>query len=124
MPLVLPPTGIIRTLPQVYADPKHDARINYLASCRALDQDEDYTIAFCLASQPKLDLLHVYVIIDGEIDARFNFVAYRAGESCKLWDGRVRHPKVWAVCAGPVSRPPSPIKMRGFQGFRYTSDLW
>ena len=38
--------------------------------------------------------------------------------------GTIRQPKVWAICTGPVSRPPEPIKRRGFQGFRYTEDLW
>lgn len=120
-----PPTGIIRTLPLIYADPAHAACINYRASIEAMAEDEDYTIAFALATKPKQDFLHVYLVIAGKVDARFNFVGYREGKPCRLWDGTVRHPKAWAVCCGPASRPPEPIHRRGFRGFRYvTEPLW
>lgn len=123
--MTAPPTGIIRTLPPIYADPKHLARINYLASCEQLGSDPDYTIAFALSGKPKHDLLHVYVVIAGHLDARFLFVGYRDGKPCRLWDGKLRTPKVWAVCCGPIERPPQPIRMRGFQGFRYVHQpLW
>ncbi|MEM9237991.1 MAG: hypothetical protein AAGB14_14555 [Verrucomicrobiota bacterium] len=76
------------------------------------------------AQQPKRDFLHVYVLINGLIEVRFNFVGFRDGFKSRLWDGVERHPKVWLICSAPVSRPPEPIQMRGFRGHRYTDDLW
>lgn len=117
-----PPIGIVRTLPPIYADPEHEACINY----RAAIADQECTWFLALAQQPKHDLLYVYIVIKGRIDARFNFAGIReGGRDVRLWDGTVRTPKCWAICSGPVSRPPFELKVRGFQGFRYvTEPLW
>jgi hypothetical protein len=64
------------------------------------------------------------LLIDGEIKVRLNIAGYQPGEARECWDDTIRQPKYWVECTGPVSFPPEPIKRRGFQGFRYTEDLW
>ena len=67
----------------------------------------------------------LYICLAGEVNIRFNLAGYEPGDARKCWDKSIRQPKVWAVCAGPISRPLTPIKMRGFQGFRYVIEpLW
>lgn len=81
-------------------------------------------IYIALQSVPKVEVLHMYLLIEGEIKVRLNIASYEPGDARECWDRTIRRPKVWAVCTGPVSRPPEPMKMRGFQGFRYTGELW
>ena len=120
----LPPTGLIRTLPAIYADLTSSAGRGFAMSLAAMETDEEACFFIALAQKPKVELLHLYVLIGGRIRVRCNLAGYESGDSRRCWDGTTRQPAVWAVCCGPVSLPSSPILMRGFQGFRYTSDLW
>ena len=116
------PTGIIRTLPSL--EPGNIGKQKYEASLAALKAGKIEAIYIALEAVPKHDVLHLYLVIEGQINARFNIAGYEPGDSKKCWDGKYRAPKYWAVCTGPVSEPEVPIKKRGFQGFRYTADLW
>ena len=118
-----PPTGIIRTLPSLYADPKSPGCRQYRATMSRMERDADATMAIALAQQPKQDVLHLYLVIGGRIDARFTLVCYESGDQRECWDRTIRQPKVWAICAG-LERPPHEIPYKGFQGMRYTHDLW
>jgi len=129
------PTGIIRTLPSLYGPrAAFAAGINsreesigakrYRQSMKMLEAGKLDCIYIALQCVPRLDVLHIYLIIDGEIDVRLNLAGYEPGEARKCWDETIRKPKVWAVCTPPVSRPPEPILRRGFQGIRYTEELW
>lgn len=113
------PTGIIRTLPG-----NEEGKANYLASLEGLKDGSVEAFYIALASKPKVEVLHLYLLIDGKISVRLNIADYEPGDSRRCWDGETRAPKFWAICTGPVSEPPEPIKRRGFQGFRYTGDLW
>jgi hypothetical protein len=66
----------------------------------------------------------MYLLIEGQIRVRLNIVEYVPGSEEICWDATIRQPKFWAVCSGPVSEPPEKILHKGFQGFRYTEDLW
>lgn len=116
------PTGIIRTLPSL--EPGNVGKQKYEASVKALEAGRIDAIYIALQAIPTKDVLHLYLIIEGKIDVRLNIAGYEPGDSRKCWDGSYRAPRFWAVCTGPVSKPESPIKQRGFQGFRYTGDLW
>lgn len=118
------PTGIIRTLPSLYADKENVGHKRYLASIKALERNKIEAIYIALAQMPKVEVLHLYVVIEGHVQVRLNIAGYEDGDSRKCWDETIRKPKYWAICTGPVSRPLEPIKMRGFQGFRYTEELW
>jgi hypothetical protein len=119
------PTGIIRTLPSL--EPGHVGRDRYEASIKGMDRGEVEMIYIALPALPKTDVLHMYLLVEGKVEVRLNIAEYvKGGDALRLkcWDGVTRTSKFWAVCTGPVSRPPEPIARRGFQGFRYTGDLW
>lgn len=117
------PTGIIRTLPSLYGDASVGAR-RYQQSITLLEQGRIPAIYIALQSIPRQEVLHLYLLIEGHIRLRLNIAGYEPGDARKCWDETIRKPKYWAVCTGPVSRPEEPIKRRGFQGIRYTVDLW
>jgi hypothetical protein len=119
------PTGIIRTLPG--NGPDDPAIELFEDSIARLEKGGDNPIYIAMSQKPTHDVLHLYLVIGGEIKVRLNIAGYEDGaevEPLECWDGVTRRPKFWAVCTAPVSRPPEPIKRRGFQGFRYTTDLW
>jgi hypothetical protein len=116
------PTGIIRTLPSL--GPEHIGKKRYEASLKALERGHDLMIHIALSAIPKVEVLHMYLLVGGEIQVRLNIAGYKPGDAHECWDGEIRQPKFWAVCTGPVSRPPETMKRRGFQGFRHTGDLW
>lgn len=120
------PTGIIRTLPNLYEDRDNVAYKRMLDSFEALAAGTIPAIYIALAQQPKVEILHLYVLISGKIICRMNIAGYEDGSEAevKCWDQVSRRPAWWAVCTAPISFPPSTVKMRGFQGFRYTEDLW
>jgi hypothetical protein len=116
------PTGIIRTLPSLKDDTVGHNR--YTRSIEAIEHGHDVTIYIALQSIPKQEVLHMYLLIEGKIEVRLNIAQYVDGDERECWDRSIRKPKYWAVCTGPVSRPTEPIARKGFQGFRYTADLW
>jgi hypothetical protein len=116
------PTGIIRTLPSLEGDSVGAKR--YKRSIAMLEHGSIPAIYIALSAVPKIDVLHMYLVIESKIELRMNISGYEPGDTRECWDKTIRKPKVWAVCTGPVSRPEEPIPRRGFQGFRYTTDLW
>ena len=116
------PTGIIRTLPSL--QPGEVGRKRYEASVKALDAGKIEAIYIAMQSIPTKDILHMYLLVEGKIGVRLNIAGYIDGDERECWDRSIRKPKYWAVCTGPVSRPDEPIHRRGFQGFRYTENLW
>lgn len=117
------PTGIIRTLISLSDNSSIGAK-RYRRSIALLEAGQIPAIYIALAQVPKNDVLHLYLIVKGEIQIRLNIAGYEPGEARKCWDEKIRQPKAWAVCTGPVSRPPEKLKRTGFQGIRYTDDLW
>jgi hypothetical protein len=116
------PTGIIRTLPSL--EPGHVGRRRYEVSIKALEKGQIEAIYIALSAIPTKEVLHMYLLIEGRIEVRLNIAGYVDGDERECWDREIRTPNFWAVCTGPVSKPPEPVIRRGFQGFRYTSDLW
>jgi hypothetical protein len=117
------PAGIIRTLPTTYADSEHLAFQRMERSISRIRNGLKEYSYIALQAIPKYEVLYLYVLINGEIRYRWTIVEYLPGTSAVCWDGTARAPKYWVSVTNPVS-PPEPIKMRGFQGFRYTQELW
>lgn len=117
-------TGIIRTLPTLYKDKSNIVYRRYVRAIRELESGIITQIYIALAQIPKIEVLHMYLLIEGQVRLRLNIADYIPGTSEICWDATIRQPKYWAVCTAPVSRPPEEIRRRGFQGFRYTEDLW
>lgn len=128
------PTGIIRTLPWYGAeDSQHNNSEKGKAYQRMMRGFEslkhgDGHILIALPSKPKIEVLHLYLIMDGQVRVRGNIAEYLSGDqvgNVACWDDSTRSANWWAVVTGPVSRPPHEMKMRGFQGFRYVGEpLW
>jgi len=118
------PTGIIRTLPSLYEDTKNVGFRRYRRAIDELEKGIIPAIYIAMAQLPKVEILHMYLLIEGEIRVRLNIVEYIPGTSEICWDSTIRQPKFWAVCSGPVSKPAETVYRKGFQGFRYTEDLW
>jgi hypothetical protein len=120
--MTIRPTGIIRTLPSL--EPGHIGRDRYEASIKGLERGLIPAIYIALQSVPRIEVLHIYLLMEGRVEVRLNIAGYEPGDARECWDTAIRKPKFWAICTAPVSRPPEPIRMRGFQGFRYTQGLW
>lgn len=88
--------------------------------------DEDYFYWFRQGTVPKNEsgLQYVYLCIGGKIRYRVYFAKAHASGQMTFDDGRSLYGKAWIGVAGPVVRTPHVIKMKGFQGFRYTEKLF
>ncbi len=125
------PTGIIRTLPYFGAETASDEAMNtayerMMDAFRRLDAGASDAVYIAFAQRPTIEVLHCYILVEGRIVVRANISHFQEGDgrAVKSWDGHSLKPKWWVVLTAPVSWPPEPIKRRGFQGFRYTTDLW
>jgi hypothetical protein len=116
------PTGIIRTLPSFESGTIGYKKMNQAIA--GIERGEHRVIYIALQAIPKVEVLHMYILVDGLITVRLNIAEYIPGYELECWDGSYRKPKHWAVCTGPAVKPPEPIRRKGFQGFRYTEDLW
>lgn len=118
------PTGIIRTLPSLDPENATVGYRRYVRAVRELEQEKIPAIYIAMSQLPKIEVLHMYILLEGEIRVRMNIAEFVPGTEAICWDSKIRQPNYWAVCTLPLSRPPEPMKRRGFQGFRYTEDLW
>lgn len=120
------PTGIIRTLPNLYAGKNEVAHDRMLRSYEDLASGRIPAIYIALSQKPKIEVLHLYVLIEGKIICRMNIAGYESGKdvSIECWDQTSRSPNWWVICSAPISFPPTTILRRGFQGFRYVEELW
>jgi hypothetical protein len=129
------PTGIIRTLPWFGAeDAKHlafgekgKAYWRMRRAFRRIDKSGEGSVLISLSQKPTIEVLHCYVLIAGLVRVRANIADFLNGQELgdvRCWDDSTRQAKWWAVLTSPISWPPEEVRMRGFQGFRYTENLW
>lgn len=127
------PTGIIRTLPYFGAGDTEEAQAKRRAyrrmmeAFRAAGRYENAFVKIAFSQMPKIEVLHCYIIVEGQVRVRANISHWEQGkgEQIESFDGHdLSDAKYWAILTAPVSYPPEVIKMRGFQGFRYTQELW
>lgn len=122
------PIGIIRTIPSLFKDKAQIGAQRYRTSLRMLESGMIDAIYIALAQKPIHQVLHIYLLVDGKLDVRLNLAGFVKGEDAgdiKCWDEEYRQPAWWAICSGPVSRPPQAMPWRGFQGIRYVyEEIW
>jgi hypothetical protein len=126
----IPPTGIIRTLPYGPNHSEQQMRAAYQKMVRGLKRLNSSDSAYVLigmSATPRVDVLHCYVIVEGKVIGRAHIAGYQDGDeqgAVQCWDNSTRRHRVWAILSGPFEPAPTEILRRGFQGFRYTNDLW
>lgn len=127
------PSAIIRTLPYFGAGDTEEAGARRLAYKRMMeafrnaDRYENAFVRVAFSQRPATEVLHCYILVGGRVRLRANISHWETGNGTTVesWDGHdLTSAKFWAILTGPVSYPPEQIKMRGFQGFRYTEELW
>ena len=119
-----PTTGIIRTLPSLYATHKNPGYEGLMRSIAKCERDESATFFIALGVVPTREVLHLYLCLAGEIKYRFTLAGFSPGTDAECWDQSIPQPKIWAVCTGPIEKPPQPMPYKGFQGFKYTAAMW
>lgn len=78
---------------------------------------------------PTEEVAWVYLVWNGKVQFRLNFVQYERNKSKTFndtYDGKVRKfPKMnWIILSGPAIPAPYEIPMKGFQGHRYTQKIF
>jgi hypothetical protein len=116
------PDGIIITISQEMLHEK--GYRNWLRNFLNAMNQEDWTYWMRQGSKPKHDILYVYLCIGGKIRFRANFVMTEGPCRKEFAEGGSMFAKAWIILAGPVVRPPHPVLMKGFRGFRYTPKLF
>jgi hypothetical protein len=118
------PDAIIVTLPARFFEEQNHAA--YLKELQDLEAGHVW-YRVC-KNLPKHDVLYVYTIIDNKIHHRANFVGVERNKNYRFSrpDGQYRDfTNVNAILTtGPVEMAPQEIRMKGFQGFRYTKILF
>jgi hypothetical protein len=119
------PTGIIRTLPYASKGDMLAAYRRMMRGLRELNTDDEAAVYIGMSQKPTIEVLHFYLLVGGRIIGRANIAEWLTEQpEMTCWDDSTRTCKFWAVLVAPFSEPPEKIKMRGFQGFRYTEELW
>lgn len=127
-------TGIIRTLPYFGAkDSEHDAEArnkaygHMMRTLRAVQAGKIDCFYVAFPQMPTITVLNCYLIVGGKVRVRANIAGWIPGDeigTVTCWDDSERNAKWWAALTAPISWPPYEILRRGFQGFRYCSELW
>jgi hypothetical protein len=128
------PTGVIRTLPYFgSSDDKHGreamkrAYARMMHSFRSLESGAIECVYIAFPQKPTIEILHCYLIVGGKVRVRANISHWIPGDQMgevECWDDSTRNAKWWTALTAPVSWPDEDVLRRGFQGFRYTEELW
>ena len=114
------PDGIIITISRKYLNER--GRLAWMRDfMKAMDND-GCSYWMRLGNRPKHEVLYIYLILGNKIRYRMNFVMYEKGGVFHTADGRDITAKNWLVGTGPLVL--GNVKMKGFQGFRYTQIIF
>lgn len=125
-----PPIAIILTMPSVFFQDRNMGMQDFSKLFERYLQREDAIWNYRKTQLPTQEVAYVYLVWDGKVQYRCNFVGYErhvAKSFDDAPDGKVRNfPATnWILLTGPAVKPPHPIAMKGFQGHRYlTKELW
>lgn len=76
--------------------------------------------------RPTQDIFHVYVVLNGRIRYRFYYGGFEKGAAhIGKADGREENVE-WSriILAGPIVKAPGKFFIKGFQGIRYTNEVF
>jgi hypothetical protein len=117
-------TGIIKTMPANWLKDVPGGVERWERSVFSMNGSDKFQWRFNLPGRPRFDVLHFYLLMGGIIRFRANIISYDEAEEIKCYDGSKHFGRCWVIIGPPVMRAPREIRMKGFQGFRYTEDLW
>ena len=124
-----PPEAIILTMPVAFfkdRDMDQDAFGEYF---ERFMRSEDALWNYKKHTLPTQEIIWVYLVWNGKVQFRLNFVEYQRNKSktfTDAYDGKAREfPKMnWIILSGPAIPAPYDIPMKGFQGHRYTKKIF
>jgi hypothetical protein len=121
--------GIALTLPVAFFDDRGCTVAEFEKLFVRYMRKEDAIWNFRLTNLPTRDFVYVYLVFEGLIQYRCNFVMLERNKAKSFYDspdGNVRHfpPTNWILFTGPAVPAPYEMPQRGFQGFRYTTKLF
>jgi hypothetical protein len=125
--LLEPPDGIVITISAGML--KERGYCNWLRNfLNAMHNHERLVYYMRQGAKPKHDIRFVYLCIGNKVRYR----AYFAGTEGPKWmefrnvDGssKLLFARAWILLCGPVVKAPFDVPMKGFQGFRYTKELF
>jgi hypothetical protein len=118
-----PPIGIIKTMPIKWLNESHSIE-HWERSMLKMNHCEGHYWIYNLTGKPKYDVLYFYLLYDRAIRFRMNIIGYEGPEKIKCYSGEVRYGRCWIQVAAPVIKLKEPVPMKGFQGFRYTTEIY
>lgn len=118
------PTGIIKCMPLKFIYEEYGYSRFLRDFVLRLNNEDGSCFLFTLSSIPKYDVLHFYLLFGGKIQYRANIAKIEGPRSITFPGRSTINGRAWAWLSGPVLEAPREILMKGFQGFRYTEELF
>lgn len=127
--LSLVPEGIMLTLPVAFFEDRGMTIDQFKKHFERFMAKEDSYWNFKLTNLPLHDIAWVYLVFDKHVQYRLNFMQYERNKSKQFKDavdGKLREfpNQNWVLFTGPAIKPPHEWPQKGFQGFRYTTQLF
>jgi len=118
------PTGIIKTMPESWIMRLPTGLKNWEKTFLKMNEVEGNYWIFNLPGKPKYDVLYFYLLFDKAIRYRANIIGYEKEKTIKCYTREFKHGRIWVQVSAPVIKLSSPVPMKGFQGFRYTEEVY
>jgi hypothetical protein len=123
-PMILP-DGVAVTFGEKMIEEQGGLKTFLTGFKRALKEEDGYWMHKC-KNRPQQDILYVYIIIKNRLAYRAYYGGYNIewtdGVSADGKDKIINWPRI--NIAGPLEKCPFKRTLKGFQGFRYCSELW
>ncbi|MHB1278275.1 MAG: hypothetical protein ACYC1Q_07745 [Bacteroidia bacterium] len=119
------PEAILVTYPQFLLK-RYGGMENFRKQMLYFNEEDSVWFQRC-KNKPKYEVPYVYIVIENRIAYRFNCAEWEPGapEQVQRPDGTlnvITWPRL--LLTGPVIEAPEEIEYKGFQGFRYTNQLY
>ena len=123
------PDGIMLTLPTMFFDDRGMTTDQFKKYFERFMQQEGSYWNFKLTNLPKHEVIYVYLVFDKHVQYRCMFVQCERNITKSFKDSidgkrRIFPNQNWVIFTGPVVKPPHEWPQKGFQGFRYTTELF
>ncbi len=120
-------SGIIKCLPKKWFNEVGGEKYLNRTFDERIAKNPEWWFYMSLAGKPKYDVLHCYLLINGFLRFRLNIAEILPGGTMTFRDREVPQTwtaKYWMILTAPVIKPKIAIPMKGFQGFRYTEEIF